>query len=206
MPARPPDPPPPRKPSSWEAFASSRFWAVLILIDLLFFAWSKARSGVLPEMLWACNAASVLLVPALWFRWTPLVGAAFLVRLAVGEAGHLYSLFTTGQVIWLSASVHVLPTLGAFFYLKRAGLPRSSPYLGAALICACVSLSRLTPPALNVNLVYQRHDFLARLFPGLWTYRLGTAGLVLALLFLGDLLLGWWLKRPGHGGRSAWIG
>lgn len=163
---------------------------------VLFASW-KVHLGTLPELLWFCNAASLILVPALWFEATVLVGMVLLLRLALGEPGHLYAFAVTREVEWVSVLANLPPLLAAWWYLRHRGFPRHTALWALAFVGLALGLSRLlTPAALNVNLVFRRHGLLAGPFPGLWSYRIALTLLIAGLLTLGEWVLTRWLKPP----------
>ncbi|MBI3132949.1 MAG: hypothetical protein HYZ13_16660 [Acidobacteria bacterium] len=162
----------------------------------LFAAW-KLRLGTLPELLWFCNAASFILVPALWFESSTLVGMVLLLRLALGEPGHLYAFAVTGKVEWVSLLANLPPLFAAWWYLRKRGFPRHVALWAFTFVGLALAASRLfTPADLNVNLVFRRHGLLERLFPGLWSYRVALAALIMTFLGVGEGLLARWLTRP----------
>jgi hypothetical protein len=173
--------------------------ALVLLAMMAVHAFLKWRAGILPEMLWVCHIATFLLIVGLWTRTVPLVGMAFLWHLCVGDPAYLVEGLRQGDWAWNSVLVHALPPLAGLVFLRRSGLPRSSPWLAFGLFLALMPLSRaLTPPGLNINLVHRRIDFLEARFPGAWSYRLVFASGTLALLLAGDALLALGLKRPSR--------
>jgi hypothetical protein len=160
----------------------------------------KWRWHTLPELLWGCNVASMVIIAGLWVREARWVGMAFLWHLCVGEPGYLYGVLHTGHTHWISVVMHSLPTVAAFLYLRRTGLPRSAPFLAFALFVALVPISHyLTPAHLNINMAHQRLWVLQQRFPGNWDYRLVFSALMLALLLLGDWAMAKVLGRPQPG-------
>ncbi len=175
----------------------NRRLALAVLATLLFHTVVKARLGTLPELLWGCNVASFLIAAGLWLGEARLVGPAFLWHLAVGEPAYVWGALQAGHTGWTSILAHSVPTVCAFLFLRRRGLPRSAPYLALLLFVALVPLSfAFTPPALNVNMAHQRLDVLQARFPGLWSYRAVFSAGMLALLLVGDALASRVLGRP----------
>lgn len=157
----------------------------------------KWQLGTLPELLWGCNVASFLIIAGLWIRSASLVGTAFLWHVCVGEPGYVYGALVQGHTGWTSVLVHSLPTVAAFLYLRRTGLPKAAPYWGLLLFLALVPVSHyLTPPTLNINLAHQRLWLLQRRFPGNWDYRFVFSSLMLALLLAGDWVTARFVGRP----------
>ncbi|HJV23569.1 MAG TPA: hypothetical protein VJ570_12775 [Holophagaceae bacterium] len=177
--------------------------ALLVGLDMLLFAGWKARLGVLPELLWFCNAASLALVPALWFEASSAVGMVLLLRVALGEPSHLYAFAVTGDVEWVSVAANLPPLLAAWWYLRGRAFPRESALWALSFVGGTFLLARLfTPPELNVNLVFRRHGLLARPFPGLWSYRVAATLLIATCLGAGQALLSRWLHAPSA--RAEW--
>jgi hypothetical protein len=177
----------------------SRAWAWVVLLAMAVHTYFKWKWGTLPELLWGCNVASFVIILGLWLRNAHLVGSAFLWHLCVGEPGYVFGVLQTGHTHWISIVVHSLPTLAAFFYLRKTGLPRTSPFLAFLMFVALVPISHyLTPPNLNINMAHQRLWILQKHFSGNWDYRFVFSGIMLGLLMLGDLLMALLLKRPGR--------
>lgn len=175
-----------------------RLAALALLLVLGLHGWFKWTWGTLPELLWACNVASFAIVLGLGLRSPAVTGMALLWHLGIGEPAWLYEVVRTGHTHWVSVLVHTLPALAAFLSLRRTGLPRSAPWLALVMFAALLPLSLLTPPHLNINLAHQRPEFLQRVLPGIWSYRLVFAAVIVGLLLLWDLALGRLLGRPGR--------
>ena len=171
--------------------------AVFGLGAFLLHAWLKQRHGLLPELLWGCNLTAVVLIAGFAFDLPTLVGAAFLWRLGLGDPGFLAGVWSGERYFWTAALIHLVPTGLAALFLRRSGLPRSSPWLALLACPVLVALGRaFTPPGLNVNFAFHRIPFLEDGFPGLWSYRLAATGLAAGLLFAGDALASRWFGRP----------
>lgn len=157
----------------------------------------KLRDGLLPELLWGCNVSAVALILGFAFEWDRVVGAAFLWRMVLGEPGFLLGVGSGERYGWTSAFVHLVPTLLAWVYLRRSGLPKGSAAWAAfASLVVVVGSHALSPPSLNVNFAHERVPLLSAWFPGLWSYRLVSAGLIAGALGSAEWLLRRWLKRP----------
>lgn len=172
--------------------------AAIGLVGFLLHAGMKIYRNEFPEMLWGCNVSSLALILGFAFEWPVAVGAAFLWRLVIGEPGFMAGVFYWGgRYSWTTVFVHGMPTLFAYLFLRRSGLPRSAwfwAWIGTGVL---VPLSfYFTPPHLNVNLVFTRLDVLARHFPGVWEFRI-VAGLLVGAGLVGlDALFGRLLGRP----------
>jgi len=183
---------------SWikDTLKRDRALALLVLAAMAIHTWLKYRWGTVPELLWGCNVASFVIILGLWFQAPRLIGAGFLWHLCIGEPGYLYGVAQTGHTHWVSVLVHSLPTLAAFFSLRRTGLPKSSPYLAFLMFLALVPISHfLTPPSLNINMTHQRLWLLQQHFPGNWDYRLVFSSIMLAVLVMGDWIFARILHR-----------
>lgn len=176
-----------------------RALALLGLVAFLMHAALKLRDGLLPELLWGCNLTAVALVLGFAFEWDAVVGVAFLWRLGLGEPGFITGLFSGERYAWTTAFVHLVPTALAWFYLRRSGLRRGSALWAFALSLALIPLGRLlTPPELNVNFGHARVAWLARLFPGTWSYRVALLLLLALPLAFGEWAgRRWWFRPRG---------
>ena len=171
--------------------------ALLVLLAMAAHAYMKWRFGTLPELLWGCNVASFVLIGGLWTGNGPMVGMACLWHLCVGDPAYVAGAVQQGHWGWTSILAHSLPALAGLLYLRREGLPRSSPYLAFLMFAALVPISHyLTPSALNINMAHQRLWIVQRHFPGNWSYRLAFSAGMLAVLLAGDSALALWLHRP----------
>lgn len=175
----------------------NRMLSMAVLAAMVVHTYFKWKWGTLPELLWGCNVASFTIVLGLFFNKPTLVGTGFLWHVSVGEPGYVFGVIQTGHTTWVSVLVHSLPTLAAFFSLRRSGLPRSSPYLAFGLFVALVPISHhLTPARFNVNLTHQRLGILQQHFPGNWDYRLVFSAIMLSMMLIADWGFGAILGRP----------
>lgn len=187
----------PGPPNSPNRIEENHFLALAVLAAMAVHTYFKWKWGTLPELLWACNVASFVIIAGLWFRQPLMVGTGFLWHVGVGEPGYILGVVQTGHTTWISVAVHSLPTLAAFLSLRRSGLPRPAPYLAFLLFAALVPISYfLTPAGLNVNMTHQRLWILQQRFPGNWDYRLVFSAIMLSILLLADWGFGGWLGRP----------
>lgn len=178
-----------------------RLASLLLLAVLGAHALVKVELGTLPELLWACNVSSLILVAALWVDWAPGMGLALVWHLCVGEPGWIAGIAARGWAFpgWTSVAVHTLPPALAILGLRGRGFPRGSALLALAMFVMLVPPSHyLTPPDLNVNLAHQRLTFLVSRFHGNWDYRLAFCIGLFALLLAGQGLLAkaWGRRAP----------
>ena len=169
-----------------------RVSALLLLAVMALHTAVKAQLGTLPELLWACNVSTLLLIVGLWFDLRPVIGMALLWHLCVGEPGWIAGIAARGWAFpgWTSVAVHTLPPTCAFLALRGRGLPAASALLALGMFVLLVPPSHyLTPPELNINLAHQRLGFLLERFHGNWDYRLAFCAGLLGLLRAGHLLL-----------------
>jgi hypothetical protein len=160
----------------------------------------KVQEGLLPELLWGCNVSAVALILGFAFEWDRVVGAAFLWRLVLGEPGFLLGVGSGERYGWTTGFVHLVPTLLAFIYLRRSGLPKGSGAWAAVGSLLLILVSHAwSPPDLNVNYAHYRVPLLSAWFPGRWSYRVVSAFLIAGSLVGAEFLTRRWLK--GAGGR-----
>lgn len=176
----------------------ARTLSLLVLLVMACQAWTKWQLGTLPELLWGCNVASLLIAFGLWAEEPRSVGLGLLWHLCVGDPAYWIGVLQQGHTGWSSVLAHSVPALAAFLYLRRRGLPRSAPWLAYLMFVVLVPLSfYATPAALNVNFTHHRLDLLLRWFRGNWDYRLAFSALLLVPLLLGDALMSRWIGRQG---------
>lgn len=174
-----------------------RWPGLLIFLALLIHAWDKAQRGILPEMLWFCHVASACIGVGILLRIPWLNAIGFLFHASIGLLGYLLDVFATGTTRLMSVVVHLLPLVLGGVAVRCMGYAEGTLWRTLVLFFLVVQpLSYfLTPPLLNVNLVFSPWPALAPWFPNIWLYRLFNALLGLAFLSVGDLLLKRWLGK-----------
>lgn len=171
--------------------------ALIVLAVLLVHAYVKYRRGILPELLWGCNLATVCVIGGLWRDRPALTGAGFLWLACVGDPWNLYQMVAARAVSVVSAVMHVVSTIASFLSVRRKGLHPASPLIAVGIFVFIMPLSRaLTPPGLNVNFAHARVPQIVTLFPGVWEYRAVFTGMMLLPLLAGDRLFARYLGRP----------
>ena len=154
--------------------------AVLLALWLLL-AWMKAQAGVLPEMLWVCHVATLVLSLGLLLNWASASAVGFLLSLAVGLPAYALHLARGGDTTGLSFLLHLLSPLFGWLAWRGRALPRNTALLGLACYAALSALClAVTPEALNVNLSFKPWAPVAA--AGVWVSRAGNALLMLVLL------------------------
>ncbi|MES2299584.1 MAG: hypothetical protein V4582_21280 [Pseudomonadota bacterium] len=170
-----------------------RLQGAILLALLAALSVAKARSGVLPEMLWICHVSAAILAIGLLLDLPALSAVGFLYHIAVAIPTYSLHLLNGGDTTWASFLLHLLaPTFGWLAW-RHAQLPRATPWLAQlAFIAAVVVAHYATPPAMNVNLAFHPWEPLA--FLGIW---LGFAFNVLVMQ--AQLLTAWWLLNRRRG-------
>jgi hypothetical protein len=147
-------------------------WTGLVLLGALVLhaLLEKLPAGRLPEMLFDCHVASVLLAMGLLARRRELVAVGFMFHAGVGFWGWFIDLVATMHTSFTSVLVHLLPLGLGYAELRRTGgLPRFAPYGAFALFAVMLVVSYVaTPPALNVNHAHHAWEPVAPYLPGLW--------------------------------------
>jgi len=165
----------------------------------------------LPEMLWVCHIASLVMAIGLFTGRHRLVAAAFLMHLAFGAPSWALDVIATRSTTPSSVLVHALPLLVGGLAVAARGWPRR------VVLPAWISFSFavpvayvLTPPALNVNLAHAPWPPLAALLPRPWMSWAFNAGASLILFALHGAWLGRWRPRPAPRAPSRvtlpWLG
>lgn len=135
-------------------FAPRGLGALLLVAEIVL-ALDKSNRGVLPEMLWGCHPAAILLGLGVLFRipWMAQMGSLF--HISIGILGYAIDLATTRTTTIPSLIVHILGPLTGFIQVRRGGLRPTALWHSLAYYVALVILCRLfTPPSLNVNVVF----------------------------------------------------
>ncbi|UQA59187.1 hypothetical protein [Polyangium aurulentum] len=150
----------------------------------------KMPSGLLPEMLFACHIASVVLALGILLRRRDLVAVGFWFHAGVGLWGCLLDAIAAGTTTPTSVLVHVLPLVIGYGELKHREVPRWIPLGAFGLLVGAIVLSYLvTPPTLNVNMAHRVWPPVARIVPSLWASWAANLVLACVLLLVADRLL-----------------
>lgn len=174
-------------------------WAAALLAALAAHAVFEKWPDKLPELLWVCHVATALMAVGLLARIRLLLAVGFLFHLAVGWWAWLLDVFATGTTTVTSTAVHVLPLVIGWLALGRKPLPNRAIYAAAALyIITSVACLALTPPALNVNVVFAPWPPLASTFENIHIYRATNAATAIALLAAARLA---WRLREVKGSQ-----
>jgi hypothetical protein len=145
----------------------------------------------LPELLWLCHVATVLIALGLWVTSRWLVAIGFLMHVALGMPAFLIDVAFGGErpspTSWL---VHFLPLVAGWFGLRHTGMPPRTwlAAWGTVLVTLIISILA-TPPALNVNLMHGAWGPMREVLPGVWSVRLFQSLEGLGLLFGAQWLL-----------------
>lgn len=136
---------------------------VLLLVAEFGLALDKSNRGTLPELLWGCHPAAILLAIGVIFRVLLLAQMGSLFHISVGILGYAIDLATTRTTTIPSLIVHILGPVTGFIQIRRGGLRPSALILAIGYYFVLVVLCRLfTPPDLNVNVVFS--PYLSREF------------------------------------------
>jgi hypothetical protein len=142
---------------------------------------TKWRAGLLPEMLWMCHLASLVLALGLVLPWARASALGFLFSASVAAPAYVLHLLSAGNTTWASFLLHLLAPLVGWWAWRRQTLPPATACLGfAGYLVVAVLCFLLTPEVLNINLVFKPWAP----FSGapLWLHRAVDAVLMLALL------------------------
>jgi hypothetical protein len=145
----------------------------------------------LPELLWLCHVATVLIALGLWVTSRWLVAIGFLIHVALGMPAFLIDVAFGGErpspTSWL---VHLLPLVVGWFGLRHTGMPPRTWLAAWGTVLVTLALSILvTPPALNVNLMHGAWGPMREVLPGVWPVRVFQSLEGLGLLFGAQWLL-----------------
>jgi hypothetical protein len=168
-----------------------RAFGIALLAALGLHAAAKAAAGValLPEMLWACHVATLLMAIGFLVRAHRLVAAALVFHAGMGVVGWLLDVAAHGTTP-TSVLAHALPLVLGAIAVRERGVPRGSAAIAWLLWAALQPLSRLlTPPALDVNLAWSVWPPVARLFPNQAVYIAFNVLLAIPFLAAAQLAL-----------------
>jgi hypothetical protein len=172
-----------------------------LLAALVLHALTKGQAR-LPEMLWLCHVATLLLAVGLLASARWLVATGFLIHIAMGMPGFLLDVAFGERPSPTSWLVHLLPLVAGAIALRRTGLPPRTWLAAWLTVLAMLAVSIVaTPPALNINLVHEPWGPMKALLPGVWPVRVFHALEALCFLFGAELLFQRiWRARPEHSG------
>jgi hypothetical protein len=171
--------------------AAPRWAGALVLAALAAMAWHKQRAGILPEMLWACHPAALLVGLGVLLRVPLLTEVGGLFQLGPGLVGYAIELLAMHTTTAPSLLVHVLGPLVALLQMRAGGLRASAKWLAAGYYYVLLALSYLlTPRALNVNVAFAPYAALAPLYGAYpWAHHLTNAVVLFSLLLGADALV-----------------
>lgn len=132
--------------------------ASAILVLLAIHAVGKARDGLMPEMLWACYAASFFVALGVLASWPRLVAIGFLFHLGIGVPSWALDVIATHETVWTSAALHVLTPLTGWLVLDE--VPRRAVLDTWIFYLVMQPVGWLAPEALNVNVAHRAWPFL----------------------------------------------
>jgi hypothetical protein len=164
----------------------TRWAGALLLILLIIETTIKANQGILPEMLWACYPATLLLAIGLLFDVALLSATGFLFHICIGLPSDLLYLNTNGDNNWASFLIHFLSPVIGFWAWHGKQLPFASSIIAACLFISFAIIAYFfTAPELNINQVFK--PWKPVVFLGLWGSRLLNFVLLFFLLFIGRM-------------------
>ena len=119
-------------------------------------------------LLSACDMASLATAIGLLVGWPGMVAVAFLFQVSIGLPAFFVGLATgTYTPNATSVAIHLLPPLAGGWSVNRTGLPRHAMAIALAIYLLAVGVSVwISPPALNVNLVFTVWPPIRRLASG----------------------------------------
>lgn len=176
--------------------ARSRTAGAAMLAIWLFHAWEHTRHGTLWELFWACNMSVLFTGFAAVAGWQRGIGMG-VCMLAFGAPLWIIDLISTGDFYFGSLLTHFgVPLLGVWS-LRPTGWPAGTTLPATAVLIGFMLLSRLvTPPEMNINLVFRIYPGWEHLFPNHAAYLGFLAGIGTGLFWLTGAALGRLLKRP----------
>jgi hypothetical protein len=167
---------------------TQRGLGLALLAALVLHAFTKGQAR-LPEMLWLCHVATLLLALGLLTSARWLVATGFLIHLAMGMPGFLLDVAFGERPSPTSWLVHLLPLVAGGIALRRTGLPPRTWLAAWLTVLAMLAVSIVaTPPALNINLVHEPWGPMKAVLPGVWPVRVFHALEALGFLFGAELL------------------
>ena len=154
--------------------------------------WTKWQTGITLELFWICHVTSLLIAVGLFGRSTSLLATGFVLYLGAGIPPWLIDVAFTGQTTASSVTTHLVSPLCAGLALRGQRWPKAVIGYGFVFyLCTLVTGYLLTPPALNVNLVFAPYfDVFS-----LWTSRILTALTCLTSLVIAEFIARRWLHE-----------
>jgi hypothetical protein len=130
-----------------------RWLAGVLLGVLVLHAVLTKLPDKLPELLWCCHVATVVMAVGLATRNGGLVAAGLIFHVAVGVPSYMIDSFTRGTTTPTSVLVHLLPSVVGGYAVRRADIRPSTAALAWGMFAVLLPICYLaTPAALNVNL------------------------------------------------------
>jgi hypothetical protein len=170
--------------------ATSPWLGILLLIALALHTRYKLQLGIPLDMLWACHIATLLIAISALTRLHWLAPIGLLFHLAMGIPAYLLDAFATWTTSFTSVLIHLLPALIGWRISRQHGYPINNFWRAVVFVLLSQLLAYfVTPPALNVNLVFAPWGPMAEHFPNIWVYRVFNFLLACSLLFPVHLLL-----------------
>lgn len=162
-----------------------KHWAgYLLLLLLLIQTTIKTNAALLPEMLWICYPATLLLAIGLLLDVALLSASGFLFHLCVGLPAYLLMILAANEKTnCASFLIHFFSPVIGLWVWRGKRLPIASCIIATCLTIIFVLVAYFfTAPELNINLAFKVWNPAAL---GFWGSRALNTGLILSLLLFG---------------------
>jgi len=154
------------------------------------------RFGGLGHLAWMCNVGNLLLAIGLFLNHKELIRASAIWTIP-GLGIWFFYVWLSGSTAWSSTLAHVGGIIVGMFVLSRVRMDRIAWLYAFAWYLLVQLISRLiTPPDLNVNVVFRIQAGWENAFTSFWKFWLVMALVVAAVLWAIGMVLSWiWPSR-----------
>lgn len=169
------------------------FLPLIFFLAQVFHYWQSKELG---HLAWMCNVGNLLLAIGLFLNHKELIRASAIWTIP-GLGIWFWFVWLQGSTAWSSTLAHVGGIIVGLFVLSRVRMDRIAWLYAFAWYLLIQIVSRLiTPPDMNVNVVFKVQPGWEGAFSSLWKFWLVMTLVVAAVLWSIGMVLSWiWPAR-----------